>query len=213
MTKQLQSQCALVQWYYHFLMLGMWMGELIKDDDLSSYARDMAVARERGHDFIFSEKTLKVLLSSAHQHADQENIMEYMTFLNGVRGVMMTTHEMLDGSSCYHGYVRDLLGDQFRDFEYLIRWLRNVLVHMTDPRIMVSHEWFRAIQDIDAEWKSIDLSIKPSKIWSDSLDDYRVRVRADLATIKHNTRLTTIIIEYQLYTITKLCYEFARRYK
>ncbi|USN57258.1 MAG: hypothetical protein H6766_02080 [Candidatus Peribacteria bacterium] len=90
--------------------------------------------------FVFDGVMIQKLLSSAAKHPDQENIMEYMTFLNGVRGVMMTTHEMLDGSTLYHRYVRDLLGDQFRDFEYLIRWLRNVLVHMTDPRIMVSHE-------------------------------------------------------------------------
>lgn len=83
---------------------------------------------------------------------------------------------------------------------------------MTDPRIMVSHEGFSAISDIDADWKSINLSIKPTKLRSDHDDDYRVRVRVDLATIKHNTRLTSIISEYQLYAITRLCYDMAKRY-
>lgn len=96
MTKQLQSQLALVQGYYHFLALGMWMGDQIKRDDLSASARDMVVARDKGQDFVFSEKTLKLLLSSAAKYPDQENIMEYMTFLNGVRGVIMTTREMLE---------------------------------------------------------------------------------------------------------------------
>lgn len=212
MTKQLQSQLALVQWYYHFLALGMWMGDFIKQQNMSSSVRDMVVARDGSQDFLFSKETLSVLLSSAHTHADQENIMEYMTFLNGVRGVIMTTHEMLDGSSRYHQYVFGLLGDQFREFEYLIRWLRNVLVHMTDPRIMVSHDGFRAIQDIDADWKYIDLDVKPQKLWSDHDGDYRVRVHVDLATIKHNTRLRSIISEYQLYAIANMCYDMARKY-
>jgi hypothetical protein len=84
---------------------------------------------------------------------------------------------------------------------------------MTDPRIMVSHEGFRAIQDIDADWKTIDLVIKPQKLRPDHDGDYAVRLRVDLATIKHNTRLTSIISDYQLYAVTKLCYDLARRYQ
>ncbi len=212
MTKELQSQIALVQGYYHFLGLGMWLGDYIKSDDLSKSTYDVVVGRERGQDFVFPQKTLSLLLFGAYQHADQQNIVEYMTFLNGIRGVIMTTREMLEGSTRYHGYLLKTLGDQFRDFDYLLRWLRNVLVHMTDPRIVISHDGFRAIRDIGADWKSINLTIKPSKIWSDTHHDYLIRVRADLATIKHNERLTNVISEYQLYAIARFCYDAARRF-
>jgi hypothetical protein len=213
MTKELQSQLGLVQGYYHFLMLGMWAGHHIKHHNMADKAHDIQVAKQGKYVMDFSGEMIGALLRQAAQSPGKQNILEYMTFVNGVRGVLMTTREMIEGSKRFREYLYALIGsEQYADLDYLLRFLRNVLVHMTDPRIMISHEGFRAIRDIDADWKKVDLQIDASRLRKDEQLDYHVHILCDIATIKHNTRLTDVISEYQLYALTRLCYDIARLY-
>ena len=143
----MRKMLRLIQGYYHFLMLGKFMEQLMLTNDLSDLAMDYPLRTGKTTSFMLKERMLKRLFASFYGHQEQRNVYGYLTEISAFRGIFSVMREMIENDANFREYLKDLLKDQYFPFEQLIRFLRNVLNHTTTSSLKLKLEDYEVQRD------------------------------------------------------------------
>ncbi len=213
----------LIQGYYHFLMLGKFMEQLMLTNDLSDLAMDYPLRTGKNTSFMLKERMLKRLFTSFYGHQEQRNVYGYLTEISAFRGIFSVMREMIENDPNFRGYLKDLLKDQYFPFEQLIRFLRNVLNHTTTSSLKLKLEDYEVQRDFILSPKvqrvqklngsaRITLNFHYSKYVAQrkGSPEYWIQLSIDFKKLKPNLQLEKLVSRHQLYLLSELCFNIAQ---
>ena len=213
----------LIQGYYHFLMLGKFMEQLMLTNDLSDLAMDYPLRTGGNTSFMLKERMLKRLFTSFYGHQEQRNVYGYLTEISAFRGIFSVMREMIENDANFREYLKDLLKDQYFPFEQLIRFLRNVLNHTTTSSLKLKLEDYEVQRDfiLSPKVQRVQKLNGSAKITLDfhyseyvaqrkgSLE-YWIQLSIDFKKLKPDLQLEKLVSWHQLYLLSELCFNIAQ---
>ena len=213
----------LIQGYYHFLMLGKFMEQLMLTNDLSDLAMDYPLRTGKTTSFMLKERMLKRLFTSFYGHQEQRNVYGYLTEISAFRGIFSVMREMIENDAKFREYLKDLLKDQYFPFEQLIRFLRNVLNHTTTSSLKLKLEDYEVQRDFILSPKvqrvqklngsaRITLDFHYSKYVAQrkGSPEYWIQLSIDFKKLKPDLQLEKLVSWHQLYLLSELCFNIAQ---
>lgn len=213
----------LIQGYYHFLMLGKFMEQLMLTNDLSDLAMDYPLRTGKTTSFMLKERMLKRLFTSFYGHQEQRNVYGYLTEISAFRGIFSVMREMIENDANFREYLKDLLRDQYFPFEQLIRFLRNVLNHTTTSSLKLKLEDYEVQRDFILSPKvqrvqklngsaRITLDFHYSKYVAQRKGslEYWIQLSIDFKKLKPDLQLEKLVSWHQLYLLSELCFNIAQ---
>ena len=213
----------LIQGYYHFLMLGKFMEQLMLTNDLSDLAMDYPLRTGKSTSFMLKERMLKRLFTSFYGHQEQRNVYGYLTEISAFRGIFSVMREMIENDANFREYLKDLLKDQYFPFEQLIRFLRNVLNHTTTSSLKLKLEDYEVQRDFILSPKvqrvqklngsaRITLDFHYSKYVAQrkGSPEYWIQLSIDFKKLKPDLQLEKLVSWHQLYLLSELCFNIAQ---
>ena len=213
----------LIQGYYHFLMLGKFMEQLMLTNDLSDLAMDYPLRTGKNTSFMLKERMLKRLFTSFYGHQEQRNVYGYLTEISAFRGIFSVMREMIENDANFREYLKDLLKDQYFPFEQLIRFLRNVLNHTTTSSLKLKLEDYEVQRDFILSPKvqrvqklngsaRITLDFHYSKYVAQrkGSPEYWIQLSIDFKKLKPDLQLEKLMSWHQLYLLSELCFNIAQ---
>ena len=213
----------LIQGYYHFLMLGKFMEQLMLTNDLSDLAMDYPLRTGKTTSFMLKERMLKRLFTSFYGHQEQRNVYGYLTEISAFRGIFSVMREMIENDANFREYLKDLLKDQYFPFEQLIRFLRNVLNHTTTSSLKLKLEDYEVQRDFILSPKvqrvqklngsaKITLDFHYSKYVAQrkGSPEYWIQLSIDFKKLKPDLQLEKLVSWHQLYLLSELCFNIAQ---
>lgn len=213
----------LIQGYYHFLMLGKFMEQLMLTNDLSDLAMDYPLRTGKNTSFMLKERMLKRLFTSFYGHQEQRNVYGYLTEVSAFRGIFSVMREMIENDANFREYLKDLLRDQYFPFEQLIRFLRNVLNHTTTSSLKLKLEDYEVQRDFILSPKvqrvqklngsaRITLDFHYSKYVAQRKGslEYWIQLSIDFKKLKPDLQLEKLVSWHQLYLLSELCFNIAQ---
>ena len=213
----------LIQGYYHFLMLGKFMEQLILTNDLSDLAMDYSLRTGKTTSFMLKERMLKSLFTSFYGHQEQRNVYGYLTEVSAFRGIFSVMREMIENDANFREYLKDLLQDQYFPFEQLIRFLRNVLNHTTTSSLKLKLEDYEVQRDFILSPKvqrvqklngsaRITLDFHYSKYVAQrkGSPEYWIQLSIDFKKLRPDLQLEKLVSRHQLYLLSELCFNIAQ---
>lgn len=213
----------LIQGYYHFLMLGKFMEQLMLTNDLSDLAMDYSLRTGKNSSFMLKERMLKRLFTSFYGHQEQRNVYGYLTEISAFRGIFSVMREMIENDANFREYLKGLLKDQYFPFEQLIRFLRNVLNHTTTSSLKLKLEDYEVQRDFILSPKvqrvqklngsaMITLEFHYSKYVAQrkGSPEYWIQLSIDFKKLKPDLQLEKLVSWHQLYLLSELCFNIAQ---
>ena len=213
----------LIQGYYHFLMLGKFMEQLMLTNDLSDLAMDYPLRTGKNTSFMLKERMLKRLFTSLYGHQEQRNVYGYLTEISAFRGIFSVMREMIENDANFREYLKDLLKDQYFPFEQLIRFLRNVLNHTTTSSLKLKLEDYEVQRDFILSPKvqrvqklngsaMITLEFHYSKYVAQrkGSPEYWIQLSIDFKKLKPDLQLEKLVSWHQLYLLSELCFNIVQ---
>lgn len=213
----------LIQGYYHFLMLGKFMEQLMLTNDLSDLAMNYPLRTGKTTSFMLKERMLKRLFTSFYGHQEQRNVYGYLTEISAFRGIFSVMREMIENDANFREYLKDLLKDQYFPFEQLIRFLRNVLNHTTTSSLKLKLEDYEVQRDFILSPKvqrvqklngsaMITLDFHYSKYVAQrkGSPEYWIQLSIDFKKLKPDLQLEKLVSWHQLYLLSELCFNIAQ---
>ena len=219
----MRKMLRLIQGYYHFLMLGKFMEQLMLTNDLSDLAMDYPLRTGKATSFMLKEGMLKRLFTSFYGHQEQRNVYGYLTEISAFRGIFSVMREMIENDANFREYLKDLLKDQYFPFEQLIRFLRNVLNHTTTSSLKLKLEDYEVQRDFILSPKvqrvqklngsaRITLDFHYSKYVAQrkGSPEYWIQLSIDFKKLKPDLQLEKLVSRHQLYLLSELCFNIAQ---
>ena len=219
----MRKMLRLIQGYYHFLMLGKFMEQLMLTNDLSDLAMDYPLRTGKNTSFMLKERMLKRLFTSFYGHQEQRNVYGYLTEVSAFRGIFSVMREMIENDANFREYLKDLLRDQYFPFEQLIRFLRNVLNHTTTSSLKLKLEDYEVQRDFILSPKvqrvqklngsaRITLDFHYSKYVAQRKGslEYWIQLSIDFKKLKPDLQLEKLVSWHQLYLLSELCFNIAQ---
>ena len=219
----MRKMLRLIQGYYHFLMLGKFMEQLMLTNDLSDLAMDYPLRTGKTTSFMLKERILKRLFTSFYGHQEQRNVYGYLTEISAFRGIFSVMREMIENDANFREYLKDLLKDQYFPFEQLIRFLRNVLNHTTTSSLKLKLEDYEVQRDFILSPKvqrvqklngsaMITLDFHYSKYVTQRKGslEYWIQLSIDFKKLKPDLQLEKLVSRHQLYLLSELCFNIAQ---
>ncbi|MBS8121556.1 hypothetical protein [Candidatus Vampirococcus lugosii] len=216
--KQIDKSIGLIQGYYKFLYLGLFLENIIKENDISQFAKDINIKTGTKTSFKLNEKTIQKLLKEIYNNPDKQNIFGYFTELTMFRGISSTMKELLDNNNEFKYFIKERLGNNYFHFDQIIRFIRNVLSHNIDTNILIKTEDYESqkiyllynqgpLINFDFKYKkSFDKYRKGNK-------DYGLKIKINFKKLSHNDKFFNIISIHDLFMISELCYNMIEIYK
>ena len=213
----------LIQGYYHFLMLGKFMEQLMLTNDLSDLAMDYPLRTGKSTSFMLKERMLKRLFTSFYGHQEQRNVYGYLTEISAFRGIFSVMREMIENDANFREYLKDLLKDQYFPFEQLIRFLRNVLNHTTTSSLKLKLEDYEVQRDFILSPKvqrvqklngsariTLDFHYSEYVAQRKGSPEYWIQLSIDFKKLKPDLQLEKLVSWHQLYLLSELCFNIAQ---
>lgn len=213
----------LIQGYYHFLMLGKFMEQLMLTNDLSDLAMDYPLRTGKTTSFMLKERMLKRLFTSFYGHQEQRNVYGYLTEISAFRGIFSVMREMIENDANFREYLKDLLKDQYFPFEQLIRFLRNVLNHTTTSSLKLKLEDYEVQRDFILSPKvqrvqklngsariTLDFHYSEYVAQRKGSPEYWIQLSIDFKKLKPDLQLEKLVSWHQLYLLSELCFNIAQ---
>ena len=213
----------LIQGYYHFLMLGKFMEQLMLTNDLSDLAMDYPLRTGKNTSFMLKERMLKRLFTSLYGHQEQRNVYGYLTEISAFRGIFSVMREMIENDANFREYLKDLLKDQYFPFEQLIRFLRNVLNHTTTSSLKLKLEDYEVQRDFILSPKvqrvqklngsariTLDFHYSEYVAQRKGSPEYWIQLSIDFKKLKPDLQLEKLVSWHQLYLLSELCFNIAQ---
>ena len=213
----------LIQGYYHFLMLGKFMEQLMLTNDLSDLAMDYPLRTGKNTSFMLKERMLKRLFTSFYGHQEQRNVYGYLTEISAFRGIFSVMREMIENDANFREYLKDLLKDQYFPFEQLIRFLRNILNHTTTSSLKLKLEDYEVQRDFILSPKvqrvqklngsariTLDFHYSEYVAQRKGSPEYWIQLSIDFKKLKPDLQLEKLVSWHQLYLLSELCFNIAQ---
>lgn len=213
----------LIQGYYHFLMLGKFMEQLMLTNDLSDLAMDYPLRTGKSTSFMLKERMLKRLFTSFYGHQEQRNVYGYLTEISAFRGIFSVMREMIENDANFREYLKDLLKDQYFPFEQLIRFLRNILNHTTTSSLKLKLEDYEVQRDFILSPKvqrvqklngsariTLDFHYSEYVAQRKGSPEYWIQLSIDFKKLKPDLQLEKLVSWHQLYLLSELCFNIAQ---
>ena len=213
----------LIQGYYHFLMLGKFMEQLMLTNDLSDLAMDYPLRTGENTSFMLKERMLKRLFTSFYGHQEQRNVYGYLTEISAFRGIFSVMREMIENDANFREYLKDLLKDQYFPFEQLIRFLRNVLNHTTTSSLKLKLEDYEVQRDFILSPKvqrvqklngsariTLDFHYSEYVAQRKGSPEYWIQLSIDFKKLRPDLQLEKLVSWHQLYLLSELCFNIAQ---
>ena len=213
----------LIQGYYHFLMLGKFMEQLMLTNDLSDLAMDYPLRTGKSTSFMLKERMLKGLFTSFYGHQEQRNVYGYLTEISAFRGIFSVMREMIENDANFREYLKDLLKDQYFPFEQLIRFLRNILNHTTTSSLKLKLEDYEVQRDFILSPKvqrvqklngsariTLDFHYSEYVAQRKGSPEYWIQLSIDFKKLKPDLQLEKLVSWHQLYLLSELCFNIAQ---
>ena len=213
----------LIQGYYHFLMLGKFMEQLMLTNDLSDLAMDYPLRTGKTTSFMLKERMLKRLFTSFYGHQEQRNVYGYLTEISAFRGIFSVMREMIENDANFREYLKDLLKDQYFPFEQLIRFLRNILNHTTTSSLKLKLEDYEVQRDFILSPKvqrvqklngsariTLDFHYSEYVAQRKGSPEYWIQLSIDFKKLKPDLQLEKLVSWHQLYLLSELCFNIAQ---
>lgn len=216
--KQIDKSIWLIQWYYKFLYLWLFLENIIKENDISQFAKDINIKTWTKTSFKLNEKTIQKLLKEIYNNPDKQNIFWYFTELTMFRWISSTMKELLDNNNEFKYFIKERLWNNYFHFDQIIRFIRNVLSHNIDTNILIKTEDYESqkIYLLYNQWPLINFDFKYKK----SFDKYRkwnkdywLKIKINFKKLSHNDKFFNIISIHDLFMISELCYNMIEIYK
>ena len=211
----------LIQGYYHFLMLGKFMEQLMLTNDLSDLAMDYPLRTGKSTSFMLKERMLKRLFTSFYGHQEHSTIS--IAFFLPFRGIFSVMREMIENDANFREYLKDLLKDQYFPFEQLIRFLRNVLNHTTTSSLKLKLEDYEVQRDFILSPKvqrvqklngsariTLDFHYSEYVAQRKGSPEYWIQLSIDFKKLKPDLQLEKLVSWHQLYLLSELCFNIAQ---
>lgn len=218
MDQEIKNNLLLLQSYYKSLHLGKFIEQLIKNNDLSHYAKDFPIKTWNQSSFIIKASNIKKTLSDISKNKEKRNIFGYLTEINAFKWIFSITRELIDNNQDFNKFIETRLKDQAFNFEQIIRFARNVLNHTTTATIKLKEWDFRTQKDFLIKWKKIkkinldfnyNKYIKERK-WN---KEYWIKVEVNFETLKEHESFFKIISLHNLYLLSELCFNLSEIFR
>lgn len=216
--EQLDKSLWLIQWYYKFLYLWLFMEDIIKENDISEFSKDIDIRTWKETTFKLKKNTIEKLLKEIYENPHKQNILWYFTQLTMFRWITLVMKEVIDTDNDFKVFLQKYLKKWFFEFEQIIRFTRNVLSHSIDTNILIKkedYEWQKIF--LLYQWKtSVDFNFQYSKIFKDYWKwnkDYWIRIKINFKKLWYNNKFFEIISIHELFLLSELCYNMIEIYK
>ena len=207
----------LLQWYYNYLYLGKFLDEVIKHNDLSSYAQNIPIKTWTKTSFSLNGKTVQQILQSIHQNPDKTNVFGYLIELSAFRWIFSTYREMIDSELPFKSFLKQRLDKQYFPFEQIIRLLRNILSHNASSDISITHENFSKQKEylLELNIHTIHLKFNYAMMIKERKGSktYGVDIKIPLKQLAEWTPFNKLISRHKLFLLSELCYNLTEIYK
>jgi len=206
-----------MQGYYHFLYVGKFLEQVIKDNDLSKLAMDIPVSTWKTSKFVLKEQKIRATLKTIFTHADKKNVFGYIAEISAFRWIFGVIRELIDSSVAFRWFLEKTLGKQFFPFEQVVRFSRNVLSHALDSKISLKEEdFFNQKKFLLLQKKhEIMLSFTYAKFVKErkGSKNYGLKIKIDFAKMKEGQSFFDWVSLHDLYLLSELCYNLALIYR
>lgn len=204
---------ALLQGYYKFLLLGKFFENQTKNTEIK-LNEDLQIKTGSHTKFSLKSSQISALLSEIHKHPDSKNVFGYLTEISAFRGIFSVMREMIEKLPTFRSKLQELFWDEYRNFEQVIRFLRNVLSHSTTPSLLVHLADFQQQRDFLSSQKIKKLNLHfvyadHIKQWEGS-KTYACDVELDLFSLKPLTPLFNVVNLHQMYLLAELCFNVSK---
>ncbi len=216
--KQINNSLNLIQSYYRFLYLWLFLEDIIKENDISQFAKDVNIKTWENTSFKLKQQTIQSLLKEIYNNPDKQNIFWYFTQLTMFRWISATMKELVEEENNFKSFLQSSLKSKYFDFEQIIRFIRNILSHNIDTNIIIKQQDY-ASQKIYllSRWKHIvNFNFRYKKIfWQYWTWDpkYWINMKINFKKISHNDKFFNIISLHDLFLLSELCYNLVQIYK
>ncbi len=216
-TKNVTQSIQLIQWYYHFLLLGKFLEVVMQHNDLSSYAQKISISTGLQSNFTLNEKKIKSLLGSIYKHADKKNFYGYLVEISAFKGMYSVMRELIEESPAFTAFLERILKDQYFMFDQLMRLLRNILTHSSSSQVIIQKEFTdKQVEFLRSKkYKVIEFDFLYSRFVSQWkwAADYGFSLRVDLNRLDDGVSLFDVVSVHHLYLLAELCYNLVEIFK
>jgi len=212
---------TLVEQNFDFLHVGLFLSRYIKEKNLSSEAKNVQLEFMGNKRYLISGGRVRDSLSACFIDWNKPNILGYFVEWNAFRGVAMAMSEGIFHNTDFKKYLVNALGEGKQSrFEYIIKFIRNVLSHNIENEIRLIKDNFENSRDDFV--RHIDKSgiasfeFKYNRDFPEKTsfpDDYGFNVEIRFCDLKEGDRFVDIVSEWQLFMITELCYNLVKYYR
>ncbi len=217
-NKQVKNSLDLIQSYYRFLYLGLFLEDIIKESDFSWLAKDVKIKTWTDTQFTLKKKTIENLLTEIYNNPEKQNIFWFFTQISMFRWIAATIKELLEVRNDFRSFLQDNLKWQYFQFEQSISFIRNVLSHNTQFNIKLkSHDYkSQKIYLLERGKTNINLNFNYNKIfpkywsWSES---YWYNIKINFKRLNPWDSFFDIISVHKLFLLSESCYNMIEIYK
>ena len=208
-------------YHFHASLCNTVSSFVIKQQNLSSEAKNIRLVLEGNKGYVLKGSFIRDSLSASFINRNKSNILGYFTEWNAFRGIAMAICEGISHTPDFKDYLKRILGeDKQKHFEYIIRFIRNVLSHNIESEINLIADNFEGtkkqfIRSVDQSGVArFDFNYNrdfPAK--TGFPEDYGFYIEIRFCDLKAGNKFTNVVSEWHLFMIMELCYNLVNYYR
>ena len=122
---------------YRFLIIGKFLDWYIKNNNISDKAKNINIILGQNRGYILNGYLIKQMLEDIYINSNKGNIFGYFVEWNAIRGITMAVKEGIKTNQDFRNFLENKLGDQYKYFDVIISFIRNILSHNIDHEIRI----------------------------------------------------------------------------
>ncbi|UFX83361.1 hypothetical protein [Candidatus Absconditicoccus praedator] len=215
---EIKSSLDLIQSYYRFLYLGLFLEDIIKENDLSEFAKDLKIQTGKNTSFTLKEQTIKKLLKEIYQNQEKQNIFGYFTQISMFRGITATVKELLETNNEFKKFLQENLKGQYFHFEQTVSFIRNILSHNTHFNMYLKQQDYKSqkIYLLERGKHQIHLNFNYHKLfpkYRTGSKSYGYSIKINFKKLNPGDNFFDIVSIHQLFLLSESCYNMIEIYK
>ena len=210
------SQITLLQGYYKYLSLSMFLDYHIKFDGSFFVEDTIRISTWEKTAIALNTSMIQKILADIRKHPDKKNIFGYLSTISGLRGVFSVMKDFMQQDDWFERFLKELLGVQFSSFQKILYFCRNVLSHHINADIVLTREDYekQMLMLNQTPHLKFDMLYKDVfwAVWKGK-DTYGLSIDIDTKNIKEWQKYADIVGWHEQWLLAELCYNFSEYYK
>lgn len=210
------SQITLLQGYYKFLSLAMFLDHRIKTDKMMLVEESIRISTGETTGMMLNTMMLKKILEDIHKHPDKKNIFGYLSTISGLRWVFSSMKDLMQQDAHFERFLKELLGLEFPVFQKIIFFCRNVLSHHIKADIILTREDYEKQMLMLHHTKKMTFNFNYKEVFGavrKGKETYGFSINIDTSTIREGQKYADIIPRHEQRMLAELCYNLSEYYK